>query len=315
LKLLAECPISTVIMYQIHKNMPIINQDLTEIMSLIVQIVTIKPSFSSSSSSTSSFSSSSSTSTAISLNNNESSEQQQQQLKQNVLNQEMKEIYGDFVTFQVRALSFVIYFKQNKDILNTNAAYLVDGVMQLFQNCPHELISVRKDLLTISRHIIADLRQKFLPYMSRFFSDENLLFNSDTTSSSSLLNGGGGPNSASFSSTNSFDSLRSNACSIVADLVHNVRKQLSYKELCQAINYFTKCLHDPQMYINIQHMCCRVLLGLVDCIKSKEQENSNVIFYFLVYFSKKKKNLKKNFNLMTFLDSRCFAQSFGMFCF
>ena len=72
------------------------------------------------------------------------------------------------------------------------------------------------------------------------------------------------------------ESLRPNASSIVADLVHNVRKQLSYPELCKAITYFSKSLHDPLLYINLQHMCCRVLLSLIECVKFKDQENVNV---------------------------------------
>lgn len=70
------------------------------------------------------------------------------------------------------------------------------------------------------------------------------------------------------------ESLRSNACSIVADLVHNVGRQLPYNDLCKAITYFSKSLHDPLLNINLQQMCCRVLLSLIDCIKQKEQESN-----------------------------------------
>jgi hypothetical protein len=72
----------------------------------------------------------------------------------------------------------------------------------------------------------------------------------------------------------------------VADYVHHVRKQLNYSDLCKAITYFSKSLHDPLLHINLQHMCCRVLLNLIDCIKSKEPENIHVIklkIYFLSY--------------------------------
>ena len=40
-----------------------------------------------------------------------------------------------------------------------NADNLVEGIIQLFQNCPSELVNIRKELLAISRHIISDLRQ------------------------------------------------------------------------------------------------------------------------------------------------------------
>jgi transformation/transcription domain-associated protein len=107
---------------------------------------------------------------------------------------------------------------------------------------------------------------EFLPFINIFF-DELIICSNGFTAS---------------------ESLKSNACSIVADLIHNIRKQLNFEDLCKSINYFTKCLHDPMMYTNIQHMCCRVLLSLVDCIKAKEHENSNVIinykyFKFFIY--------------------------------
>ncbi len=39
-----------------------------------------------------------------------------------------------------------------------NSDLVVTGILQLLKNCPPELVSVRKDLLAISRHIISDLR-------------------------------------------------------------------------------------------------------------------------------------------------------------
>ena len=76
------------------------------------------------------------------------------------------------------------------------------------------------------------------------------------------------------------ESLRTSACSIVADYVHNVRKQLTFLDLCKAITYFSKSLHDPLLNISLQHMCCRVLLSLIECIKAKDPENLYVISFF-----------------------------------
>ena len=70
--------------------------------------------------------------------------------------------------------------------------------------------------------------------------------------------------------------LRSNACSMVADFVHNVRKQLTHADLCKAITFFSKSLHDPLLFTNMQHMCCRVLINLIDCIKARDQENTAI---------------------------------------
>ena len=45
-----------------------------------------------------------------------------------------------------------------KDFLINNADLVATSIMHLLKNCPPEVVSVRKDLLAISRHIITDLR-------------------------------------------------------------------------------------------------------------------------------------------------------------
>lgn len=122
LKVLAECPLNTVMMCQIHKN-NFMNQEITELIMLIISVITLKP----------------------------TDEQK--------ANPDLKELIADFVTAQVRALSFIAYFKGHKDLIANHSDLLVDGILQLLKNCPAELVSVRKELLAISRHIIGDLRQ------------------------------------------------------------------------------------------------------------------------------------------------------------
>ena len=129
LKVLADCPLNTVMMYQINKHL--INHEIGDIIAMISQVIALQP-----------------------------TEEQR-------LAFELKEINADFVTAQVKALSFIAYLKSNKDMtylksikdyLNNNADLIVTGILQLLKNCPPELVNVRKDLLAISRHLIGDLR-------------------------------------------------------------------------------------------------------------------------------------------------------------
>ncbi len=76
LKVLSECPLNTVMMYQMHKQ--ILYQEINEIINIISNLIVLKPS------------------------------------DQEKSNLDLKEIIADFVTVQVRALSFVVYFKNNK---------------------------------------------------------------------------------------------------------------------------------------------------------------------------------------------------------
>ena len=94
----------------------------------------------------------------------------------------------------------------------------------------------------------------FLPYISQFFDEATFCITGYTAS----------------------ESLRTAHAALSPITVHNVRKQLSFGNICKAITYLSKSPHDPLLQINLQHMCCRVLLNLIDCIKAKDQENAHV---------------------------------------
>ena len=78
LKVLAELPLNTVTMYQNHKSY--LTQDISDLLVLISNIIVLKP-----------------------------SEEQR-------ANPDLKEVFADFVTAQVRALSFIAYFKNHQNI-------------------------------------------------------------------------------------------------------------------------------------------------------------------------------------------------------
>ena len=149
---------------------------------------------------------------------------------------------------------------------------IVSGIMQLIKNCPFELANIRKELLAISRHLYAsDLKtckififfkiffwpffssfEVFLPYIDIFF-DENIFCSIGFTAR---------------------DCLHKIYCSIVADYIHNVRRILSIDDVCKSMNCFSKYLIDQTITVNLHHMCCRILLNLLDCIKEKQESES-----------------------------------------
>ena len=74
-----------------------------------------------------------------------------------------------------------------------------------------------------------------------------------------------------------FESPRPLAYSTLADLVHHVRNNLSLSDLSLAVNLFSKTVHDDSLPSTIQTMSCKLLLSLVDCIRTKsDQESGNV---------------------------------------
>lgn len=66
-----------------------------------------------------------------------------------------KEIYVDFMGAQIKTLTFSAYimrlFPEN---VQTHASTMVKGMINLLENCPKEVASLRKELLVASRHIL-----------------------------------------------------------------------------------------------------------------------------------------------------------------
>lgn len=74
----------------------------------------------------------------------------------------------------------------------------------------------------------------------------------------------------------SISSCRPLAYSTLADLVHHVRQHLPLSDLSLAVQLFAKNIDDESLPSSIQTMSCKLLLNLVDCIRSKsEQESGN----------------------------------------
>ncbi|XP_030610391.1 transformation/transcription domain-associated protein isoform X3 [Archocentrus centrarchus] len=167
-----------------------------------------------------------------------------------------KELYADFIAAQIKTLSFLAYIiRIYQDLVAKYSQQMVKGMLQLLSNCPSETAHLRKELLIAAKHILTtDLRSQFIPCMDKLF-DEAILIGSGYTAR---------------------ETLRPLAYSTLADLVHHVRQNLTLTDLSLAVQLFAKNIDDESLPSNIQTMSCKLLLNLVDCIRSKsEQENGN----------------------------------------
>ncbi|XP_004562380.1 transformation/transcription domain-associated protein isoform X1 [Maylandia zebra] len=167
-----------------------------------------------------------------------------------------KELYADFIAAQIKTLSFLAYIiRIYQDLVAKYSQQMVKGMLQLLTNCPSETAHLRKELLIAAKHILTtDLRSQFIPCMDKLF-DESILIGSGYTAR---------------------ETLRPLAYSTLADLVHHVRQNLTLTDLSLAVQLFAKNIDDESLPSNIQTMSCKLLLNLVDCIRSKsEQENGN----------------------------------------
>ncbi|ERE76894.1 transformation/transcription domain-associated protein [Cricetulus griseus] len=167
-----------------------------------------------------------------------------------------KELYADFIAAQIKTLSFLAYIiRIYQELVTKYSQQMVKGMLQLLSNCPAETAHLRKELLIAAKHILTtELRNQFIPCMDKLF-DESILIGSGYTAR---------------------ETLRPLAYSTLADLVHHVRQHLPLSDLSLAVQLFAKNIDDESLPSSIQTMSCKLLLNLVDCIRSKsEQESGN----------------------------------------
>ncbi|KAG8178737.1 hypothetical protein JTE90_027055 [Oedothorax gibbosus] len=167
-----------------------------------------------------------------------------------------QEVFVDFMAAQIKTLSFLAYIVRiYQSVVNEHSSQLARGMLGLLTLCPQEVAHLRKELLIAARHILAtELRDKFVGCLEELF-DENVLIGTGWTA---------------------HESLRPLAYSTLADLVHHIRQHLPLCVLSRAVNVFSKNVHDESLVTTIQTMSCKLLLNLVECIRTRsDRENGN----------------------------------------
>lgn len=84
-----------------------------------------------------------------------------------------KSLFQDFITFQVRTLSFLAYILRllNQDTIRKLQDPVPLAVLHLLRTCPAEATSTRKELLIAFRHILAtEVKSGFLRHVRYILS-------------------------------------------------------------------------------------------------------------------------------------------------
>lgn len=158
-----------------------------------------------------------------------------------------EETYTEFISVQVKYLSLISFMSRSiydEKLQSLNVPErLPYFILQLLRNCPKEAVNIRRDLFVAIRYINATrFRLHFLPYMGEFFKE-------------SVLIGEG---------WSCRQTLRQLAYSVVYDLTHHLRENLSTRELLTAINTYSKNLYDDSVSITLHVMSCRLIINLAD---------------------------------------------------
>ncbi|CAG8494689.1 11619_t:CDS:10, partial [Ambispora leptoticha] len=153
--------------------------------------------------------------------------------------------YTEFIVAQVKTMSFLAYvLRAYTDALKKYQEMIPDFVIRLLQDCPPEASATRKELLVATRHILStEFRNAFVSKIDILLKEKVLVGTGIT----------------------SYETLRPLAYSMLADLVHHVRNELTVEQLHQTIYIYSLNLHDPTLNPTIQTMCSKLLLHMIEC--------------------------------------------------
>jgi transformation/transcription domain-associated protein len=163
---------------------------------------------------------------------------------------------------------------------------------------PNELTSARRELFVIMKHMIdsrnLELQPYFIPYIEQLLDDKALLG----------------------TSRSSYETLRPLAYNIVADLIHQVRKQLTPGQISKSVTFFTKVMYDPTLSLTyIQIMSAKLLVHLIESIFTSQSQkkpdepstsgdkiDKKIIIHLMSAFVTKLKSLANTINELKKID-------------
>ncbi|KAF8460620.1 hypothetical protein BDZ91DRAFT_851440 [Kalaharituber pfeilii] len=154
--------------------------------------------------------------------------------------------FGEFITAQVKTMSFLAYvLRVYAPLLTDFLPSLPDIVVRLLKDCPRERSGARKELLVATRHIINfNFRKIFLKKIDELL-DERVLIGDGLTV---------------------YETMRPLAYSMLADLIHHVRESLGKEQIRRTVEVYTKNLHDNFPGTSFQTMSAKLLLNLAEYI-------------------------------------------------
>ncbi|EMR10214.1 hypothetical protein PNEG_01486 [Pneumocystis murina B123] len=252
-KVLTECPIIVVLLFQSHKQ--IIPTNLPSFISAIIEMLSLQAA-------------PQEEEHLIAASKNEIFTG----VSSNISN---KILFGEFIIAQIKTMSFLAYVLRGfTAAMRKYQNKIPEFCVRILKDCPPEISSPRKELLVATRHILAtDFRNAFIKKID-FLLDEKVLIGEGVTV---------------------HETLRPLAYSMLADLIHHVRSELSVKQISQTIRVYSANLHDWTLAISIQTMSAKLLLNMIDRIMKlpQQSEGRQLLIIILDNFAKKLEELNQ----------------------
>ncbi|KAK9475364.1 uncharacterized protein V1510DRAFT_427714 [Dipodascopsis tothii] len=186
-------------------------------------------------------------------------------------------VFGEFITAQVKTMSFLAYVLRGfSAALKKYHNMIPDFVVRLLKDCPRELSASRKELLVATRHILStDFRTIFVPKVDVLLNEKVLIGDGLTV----------------------HETLRPLAYSMVADLLHHVRAELTPAHIWMTVEVYSRNLQDNTLAASFQTMSAKLLLNLVERIMKlpNKVEGRQLIIFILDAFVEKFAALNRNY--------------------
>ncbi|XP_031107078.1 transformation/transcription domain-associated protein-like [Ipomoea triloba] len=156
---------------------------------------------------------------------------------------------------QVKTVSFLTYLlKSCADYIKPHEENICKSIVNLLVTCS-DSVSIRKELLVALKHVLGtDFKRGLFPLIDTLLEERVLL----------------GTGRACF------ESLRPLAYSLLAEIVHHVRADLSLSQLSRIIYLFSSNMHDASLALGIHTTCARLMLNLVEPIFEKGVDQSTM---------------------------------------
>ncbi|KAJ1922206.1 transcription-associated protein 1 [Mycoemilia scoparia] len=160
----------------------------------------------------------------------------------------------DLTTAQSKTLSFLAFLVRSfTQLAISHKDKIAKLVVDMLHSCPIGAIAIRKEILVACRHIIStDLRSAFLPHFERLLDPK--ILHEPANSNHKMI--------------------KVYTISMLVDLIHNIRNDLSLEQLGKVIDFFAGCMNDASLTPTIHTMCVKILFYVVDSV-SKIQDKAS----------------------------------------
>ncbi|KAJ2613804.1 transcription-associated protein 1 [Coemansia sp. RSA 1365] len=154
--------------------------------------------------------------------------------------------YADLITAQSKTLSFLAFFARGfTALLLPFQDRIAQLTLHLLCVCPAESTATRKEMLIATRHIVStEIRKAFVPIADKFLDMQVLV---GTGLASQCI-------------------LKPFAFSMLADLMHHIRSELSPAQLTRMVDFYAGCMHDQSLSSGVHTMCAKLLHNITECI-------------------------------------------------